>query len=182
MGKISIDKCLTGKRVVLRSRKIDDNAFVFEASQYPGFTDGMAWDAPMTIEEIMPRYYMALEDWIKGDAYSFVIQDNDSLERIGMISIRKKDEDGNWNIGYWTHPERQGKGYMTESVILILEYGFKILGAITIDAQYATWNIASERVLNKAGFIFVERIEEGLLKDGKWIPENRMLIGREELN
>jgi ribosomal-protein-alanine N-acetyltransferase len=179
-GRILIDEKIRTGRLLLRSRIFDDNAFVFEASRYEGFNDGMPWDPPASIEEMYDRYHATLEKWVRGEAYSFVIVDRESEQRVGMISIRKTERDGAWDIGYWTHPELQNRGYMREAVKAILEFGFARLGARSIEAKYATWNVKSERVLLRNGMRFAEFLERGFEKHGAWVQENRVEITREE--
>jgi [ribosomal protein S5]-alanine N-acetyltransferase len=178
--RILIDERLLGKRVFLRSRIFDDNAFVFEATRYNGFNDGMPWEKPKTIAEMTDRYHATLEKWINGDAYSYVILEKGNNSRIGMISIRKTEDDDIWDIGYWTHPEKQRMGYMQEAVSLILEFGFKKLEAKSIQAKYAIWSIASEKVLVKNRMKKIEYIEQGFEKNGEWVKENKMEITKEE--
>jgi ribosomal-protein-alanine N-acetyltransferase len=153
---------------------------IFEATRYEGFNDGMPWDPPETIKEMEERYYLTLENWINGVSYSFVIVEKDKRHRIGMISIRKTDMENKWDIGYWTHPEKQKNGFMKEAASIILEFGFSRLNAISIQAKYATWNIGSEKVLLKIGMKKMEYIERGFQKNGEWVKENRMEIMKEE--
>lgn len=178
--RILLDERLETKRLILRSRIFDDNAFVFEATRYPGFNKGMPWEPPETIEEMYDRYHMTLKKWIDGEAYSFVIVDKDKNQRVGMISIRKTDRENAWDIGYWTHPEMQNMGYMKEAATEILEFGFKRLKAISIEAKYALWNTSSERVLKSIGMKYIEYIAKGFEKNGEWVEENRVEIKYKE--
>ena len=176
--RILIDERLYTKRLYLRSRKMDDNSFVFEATRYDGFNDGMPWNRPNSIEELMERYYISQNAWISGTAYSFVIVNKADEQRVGMISIRVTDKDNIWDIGYWTHPAFQGKGIMTECVSVILEFGFNRLKASSIEAKCATWNKASGRIMEKNGMKNVEYLEKGFEKNGTWVGEYRMEITR----
>ena len=71
-------------------------------------------------------------------------------------------------IGYSLDPSYQGKGIMTQAVGLVCEYGFRVLHLHRIEAGVMPRNIASQRVLEKNGFI-----REGLAKknvhiNGQW--------------
>jgi len=179
INRILIDEKIKTKRLTLRSRIFDDNAFVFEASRYDGFNDSMPWNQPETIQEMYDRYHLTLTNWIIGIAYSLVIIDNEIDQRVGMISIRKTDRANVWDIGYWTHPEFQNKGLMSEAVKAILEFGFNKLNAISIEAKYAIGNKSSEKVLLKSGMEIIEFIEKGFEKNGEWVKENRVEIRME---
>lgn len=100
------------------------------------------------------------------------IESIENAEFLGRITIRKTDELGVWDIGFWMHPEHQGNGYMSEAVQLIIDFGFTQLKANTIQACYALWNKASESVLHSNGFEFVKYLPEGFFKNGKWVEEN----------
>lgn len=55
----------------------------------------------------------------------------------------KDKVEGVWNIEFWTHPEHQRKGYMTEAAVAIVEIGFSVLGADRIQGYHALWNTGS---------------------------------------
>ena len=50
-------------------------------------------------------------------------------------------------------PETFGKGYTTEAIKVVLEYGFEQLDLHSMEAIIDPDNIASERVLQKNGFV-----------------------------
>jgi ribosomal-protein-alanine N-acetyltransferase len=180
--RILIDERLYTKRLYLRSRKLDDNSFVFEATRYDGFNDGMPWNRPESIEEMTEKYYASQNAWINGKAYTFVSVEQATEQRVGMISIRKTDKANVWDIGYWTHPAFQNKGLMTECLSAILEFGFNKLKAFSIEAKYAVWNKASEKVMESNGMKNVEYLEKGFEKNGIWVEEYRMEITRSTWN
>lgn len=72
------------------------------------------------------------------------------------------DEDGVVEIGYGTYPVFQGRGYMTEMVGGLMAWASEQPGVRRIMADTDADNLASQRVLQKNGFRFVEETE-GLL-------------------
>jgi len=78
------------------------------------------------------------------------------------------------------HPLHQRQGFMTEATLALIEYGFLQLEATEIQAAHATWNVASKRVLERAGLHFVKRIPEGFQKNGQWIEEDLHAITRQQ--
>jgi len=132
----------------------------------------MLWDPPTNEEELEKPLEDGRKAWEEGRAFNFTIELLESTEFIGRIGIRQEAEDKVWNVGFWTHPKHQGEGYMSESVERIIEFGFSQLGALRIVACHALWNVASERVLKKAGMTFIRYIPEGYQKKGKWVEEN----------
>ena len=57
-----------------------------------------------------------------------------------------------WQIGYVLIPSERGKGYGTETVQLAVDYLFLSKDTVRIQAQTNPENIASQKVLEKAGF------------------------------
>lgn len=73
-----------------------------------------------------------------------------------LLSLKHKRAE----IGYELHPDYWRKGYVSEAVTCILQYGFSDLGLSRIGAVVFTENDASILLLKKLGF---ER--EGILRD-----------------
>ncbi len=168
---------LETERTRLRKVSLDDIPFVFSASRYPGFCDGMTWSPPDDEEELVAPYERNVATWESGDGYTFTIEARNGRSRLGRIAIRREEGD-HWNVGYWTHPEFQGQGFMTEALIAVLEFGFSTLGAEVVEAGSAEWNTPSRRVLEKVGMSFARYVSEGFRKEGAWISEDLFEITR----
>jgi ribosomal-protein-alanine N-acetyltransferase len=56
-------------------------------------------------------------------------------------------------LGYWVGEPFQGRGYITEAVKLISRFAFTQLNLHRVEAACLPENIASRRVLEKAGFV-----------------------------
>lgn len=174
------DIVLETSRLLLRIVSEGDIPAVFAASQVPGFTDGMLWEPPATTAELRENLLKSLAAWDTGQAFAFSIYQTGDSALVGRIGIRKTETNDVWNLGFWTHPDHQGRGFMTEAAHRIIELGFTELNAHQIEAFYAAWNQASRRVLEKLGMKFMEHRPRGFLKRGKWVPDNRMVISRQE--
>lgn len=171
---------LTSSNLKLRIASLEDIPHIFSATRYKGFNDGMLWDPPENEEECVQPYYNGIRSWEKGLGYGFTIENKISSDFFGRISIRKTKIDHRWNIGFWTHPRHQKTGIMTESVKVILDFGFEKLNAKTIEAAHAIWNKGSEKVLTRNGMKFIRFIEKGYKKNGEWVNENLLAISKEE--
>jgi [ribosomal protein S5]-alanine N-acetyltransferase len=161
-------------RCRLRRSVMEDLPAIFEATTSPGFHAGLDSEAPLRIEDLYEALSENLLAWQEGKLYSFTIADRDSDRLLGRIGINRNKREGIWNLGFWTHPAERGKGYMTESVIAILSFGFERLDAVQIEASYALWNKSSKRVLEKAGMRFVGYIPHAFRKRGRWVEANKM--------
>lgn len=178
--KIPKSTSLETDRLFLRFPARTDIPFIFEASQYEGFTDGMGWEPLTSLEELDGPMERMVKAWEEGKGFQFSIAQKESHQFLGRISIRQTDRSSVWNVGFWTHPKYHGQGVMTEALQAMLAFGFERLSASRIEAEYAVWNEASKKVLEKVGMEFVRRIEEGLWKNEQWVAENRMAIHREK--
>ncbi|MFC8502381.1 GNAT family N-acetyltransferase [Pedococcus sp. NPDC057267] len=68
-------------------------------------------------------------------------------------------EDRSGEMGYTLHPDYWGRGYGTDVATLLLQLGFNALGLERITATCDPQNLASVRVLEKAGLR-----QEGILR------------------
>ena len=140
----------------------------------------MHWEPPEKEEELLKPYENNVNAWAEDRAYCFTIENKATKAFIGRVSIRKQEEECTWDLGFWTHPEQQGNGYMTEVVRGIIDFGFGELKALKVVACHTTWNQASERVLRNNGMSFIRFIPEAFKKNGKWMEENLQGITVEE--
>jgi [ribosomal protein S5]-alanine N-acetyltransferase len=164
------------KRFVLKIPNETEISFVYSATQYRGFNDGMVWEPPKKKEELLESLKSNIEAWENGQTYTFTVIDKETMKLLGRIAIRKTNIENVWKVGFWTHPESQKKGIMTEALNGILKFGFEQLSATQIGATHALWNTGSEKVLTRNGLCFESYEEKGFFKNGKWIPANFLVI------
>jgi ribosomal-protein-alanine N-acetyltransferase len=169
-------------RLLLRIPDTSDIPFIFSAANHPGFTDGLMWEPPEKIAELEESLKKTIKAWENGEGYSFTITKKGFRDLVGRISIRKTDQQHLWNVGFWTHPTSQNQGIISEALQAIMGFGFEELGADKIEACYALWNKASERVLVKSGMEMDRYIEKGFKKKGVWVEENLLSIDKEKWN
>ena len=129
MKEVPLTMTLRRGDLILRPPNRADASLVFSASRVPGFTDGMLWEPPNKIDEVETSLQRSIEAWKRSEDYSFTIFDRSLDESVGRISIRETERDKALSIGFWTHPKYQGRGYMTSSVAIILDFAFGYLQA-----------------------------------------------------
>lgn len=140
----------------------------------------MLWEPPARETELIKLYEKSLQAWQDDQAYCFTIETKVPVQFAGRLTIRKHTERAVWELGFWTHPEQQNNGYMTEAVAAVLKFGFRELMATKIVACHVIWNKSSEAVLKKVGMEFIEHIPKGFQKKGVWMDENRLGITLEQ--
>ncbi|NNG69726.1 GNAT family N-acetyltransferase [Rhizobium laguerreae] len=95
-------------------------------------------------------------------------------EIVGLCSIVRVPHDGNIHIGYGVAPSRQGRGCTTRAIGQLLEWGRNDPRVALISAETGVDNIASQRVLERNGFVQIgERIDA---EDGPLICWQAMTV------
>ncbi len=79
-------------------------------------------------------------------------------------------------IGYWLGEEFWGRGITTEVLIAVTEYAFSHFDLSRLFAHVFEWNVASARVLEKAGYQFEGRLRKSVTKDYQTI--DRLLYAK----
>lgn len=73
---------------------------------------------------------------------------------MGGISMRPVAQFDHADIGYWIGVPYWNQGYASEAARRIIDYGFAELGLHRIYAAYFVHNLASRRVMEKAGMTY----------------------------
>ena len=141
--------------VALSNRKIQDN-----------LRDGLPY--PYT-EQDGADYISSMLSANENDTFAFAITvDNKVVGSIGVFrqeNIHRQTAE----LGYYVAEEYWGKGIMTEAVKQICECVFDKSDIIRIYAEPFAYNIASCRVLEKAGFQYEGTLRSNAVKNGKAI-------------
>ena len=87
----------------------------------------------------------------------------------------------NAEIGYWLAQPFWRKGIMYTAIVQMVDYGFKNWNINRIFARPFGTNIASQKVLEKAGFELEARFGKTIFKNGDYIDELVYAVRRTEL-
>ena len=77
----------------------------------------------------------------------------DGADYIGDLCFKGPVKDHSVEIGYGIQPEYEGKGYATEVVQAMTQWAFGQKDVVFVEAETAPDNKASQRVLEKCGFV-----------------------------
>lgn len=77
----------------------------------------------------------------------------------------------NAEMGYWLAEPYWGKGIITRAISQMVDYGFKNWDITRIYARPYGHNIASQKALEKAGFVLEARLDKTIFKNGEYIDE-----------
>lgn len=103
------------------------------------------------------------------ESLTFAIETIPNAEFMGLLGVKfGKVKNNSAEIWYKIHPTFWNKGYATEIVSAVINYGFETLHLHRIEAGCAVDNVASTRVLEKAGMIREGRKRQVLLLTSGW--------------
>ncbi len=104
-------------------------------------------------------------DWINRyhypNYYNWALYLKRTRQVIGSISVEiQNDQERTCEIGYCISREYWGQGIMTEALRTVMHYLFYEIGYQRIKARHDTLNIASGRVMQKAGMHLEKTINQ----------------------
>jgi [ribosomal protein S5]-alanine N-acetyltransferase len=137
------------------NKKISDN--LTDAFPHP-FTKKDAEDFIVRFTKDDPQKAFAIE--INGEACG-------SIGVFPQTDIHRK----NAETGYWLAEPYWGRGIMSSVVREIIKYGFATFDITRIFARPFGTNVASHRVLEKAGMKLESRFEKTVFKNGQYHDE-----------
>ena len=123
-----------------------------------------------TSREEMSRYIESETDEILRTAYREMLQgcldhpdewawyaiwtiDLKDGTHVGDLSFKGLNANGMVEIGYGVFDGREGRGYATEAVKALTTWALRQPGVLRVEAETAPDNLASQRVLEKCGFV-----------------------------
>jgi [ribosomal protein S5]-alanine N-acetyltransferase len=116
-------------------------------------------------------------------AFTFAVIDPLLELLIGTAAIRIQDTQTLVaDFGYILHSDYWGRGYGTEIAKAMVRFGFEQLGMHRIWATCRPQNIASSRVLEKAGLKYERYLKEHKKIRGSWVDSCLYTITRADFN
>ena len=154
---------LRSSQWLLRPMAGSDHAEVFCGLSHPDVTRhyGVCFETLEASREQM-TWYAELVRSGTGIWWSIRSAEEETfLGAIGLNDIEMVHRRG--ELGFWLLPDHWRKGIMGQVLPLVIDHAFRSIGLHRIQAQVETGNIASARVLQRAGFV-----QEGTLRECEW--------------
>ena len=146
------------ERLLLRKPCADDAPAIFETyAQDPKVTRYLVWKPHKNVQETEQFLLACGQLWRTGKDFAYIItlKENDKL--IGMFGLHPMNL--KIEVGYALARPHWGKGYMTEALCAMIDWAFTQPNIFRVQAFCDVENIASARVMEKAGMT-----REGLLR------------------
>ena len=100
----------------------------------------------------------------------YAIYLDDKTELIGVIGINfNQTKDWEAEIGYWMGKDYRNHGYMTEALKLIIQICFEEFNLIRVYAIHNPTNLASGKVMLKAGMLYEGTLRANVRKGSEYI-------------
>lgn len=145
---------LTTSRLQLRKIEVNDAPELFKLR---GNTELMRY-VPRPLANSADDVTQLINDWLTavdaGNCFHFAITLKEQNIMIGhMLLFNIQPEHSRGEMGYMMAAEHAGKGYTTEALQAVVSFAFGSMEMHSLEAIINPKNIASAKVLQKAGFV-----------------------------
>jgi ribosomal-protein-alanine N-acetyltransferase len=136
-----------------------------------------------SITEVSKTVLRQRRDWKLGRGFVFMVAERERptafVGKIALSGIMRGAMYGAY-LGYWMSSDTQGRGYVTEALAAVLDFGFGPAGLHRVQAAIMPRNARSLRVIEKLGFRKEGYAERYLQIAGKWEDHEIYARTREE--
>lgn len=157
-------------RLVLRPLTLDDaETILFLRSDWRTiqFLDR---DPMRSIQEAREQIMQLNNGFLNSDCIIWGIELKASKALIGTIAYHRLDKPHyRAEMGYMLHPDYWRKGYMSEALKVVIDYGFNDMHCHTLEAQVNPHNEASIQILHKFNFVREAYFKENYLYNGRFL-------------
>ncbi|MBB1140159.1 GNAT family N-acetyltransferase [Myroides sp. WP-1] len=145
---------LETERLILRQTELSDANVIFEMRACAEVMKYIPVPLATKVSET-EDYIQSLQERMENkECINWTITLKETGEMIGTIGFyRMKLQHYRTEIGYMFLPQFYGKGYASEAVLRLLDFGFSTLRFHSIEAVIYPDNIGSIRVVEKCGFV-----------------------------
>jgi ribosomal-protein-alanine N-acetyltransferase len=162
MSSNIFDQKLKTERLILRRLELSDVQDMFEYTSNPDVTKYLEWNHHKDISLTRSFINKAIANY-ENDKTSFLWAIELGVESalIGVVRIYDySHQNRRAEISYILNPRYHGNGYISEAIDMVLRFCFDNLLVGRIQAKCDANNIASEKVMNKAGML-----REGIMRN-----------------
>ncbi len=158
-------------RLILRRFKVEDaNDMFYNWAGDPEVCKYLLWGPHKDVEASRKRILYWINNYEHSNSYIWAIELKSEKKVIGTISVElSNDFTFSCEVGYCIGKYYWSRGIMTEALRAVLHYLFYEIGYQRILAKHDVENIASGRVMQKAGMYFIKmEYRAGVRRDGSY--------------
>ncbi len=161
---------LESERLNYRDFKEIDAQKLFEIRSDKRVMNYMDTIKHQSIDDAKDLIYNIHKSFEEKNGINWVIIEKSSEQLVGYFGFWRLMKDHcRAEVGYALSPEFWGKGYMTEAVDIMLDFGFNELKLHSIEANVNPNNDSSIKLLERSGFRKEAYFRENYLFNGKFI-------------
>lgn len=161
---------LETERLMLRRADLNDIESLFALRSDKETMKYIPRPVATTLEEISEFLKLTDEKISTNEMINWAITLKGNSKMIGTIGYYHiKPEHYRAEIGYMLLPDFQGRGYITEAINQVINYGFNEMKLHSIEALIDPANLASAKVLEKCNFIKEGHFKESEFYNGQFI-------------
>ncbi len=161
------------ERLSLRAMHPIDAEDMYDYASRPEVTKYLLWKEHKSVGYTKDYLFYIGTRYALGDFYDWAIIDRESRRMIGTCGFTRIDAANDCaEIGYVLNPDFHGKGYATEAVKKIIDFGFSELSFNRIEARFMKGNEASLRLMQRVGMTF-----EGYMRDLIFVKGSYRTVG-----
>lgn len=160
---------LTTKRLQLEQVEACDQQFIFEGLSHPDVIlfYGVRYHS---FEETGKQMEWYDKNIMEGTGGAWKIINTLTGDKMGVVAYYShKAEHKKAEIGFWLFPHFWKQGFISEALKPVIDYCQKEKSIHRIEAFVEAGNVASCRVLEKAGFQYEGKMVDCEVKDGRYI-------------
>lgn len=160
---------LSTKRLVLREITESDAEDLFCLQGNAEVMKHIALPLNAVEESVLKiKFYQDL--LAKQEVINWAITLNPNNTLIGVILLKAIDcKNHRAEVGYMVHPDFWRKGIAQEGLECILDFAFNTLNFHSLEAIIDPYNTASEKILEKNGFVKEAHFKENYFLDGQFL-------------
>ena len=162
------------ERLRLREMTLDDLDWYIEHFSLPEIVEGTAFPGPENRDEAMKEFQKYILDiWEQNTGLRWGIELKGKPDLIGSAGLYKWEAEPHRRaeIGYDLNPAYWGKGYMSEALEAVVEYGFEVMNLNRITLLALAYNDHSCRLARRLGFVEEGVMRENTFVDGRFVDD-----------
>ncbi|WP_084292553.1 GNAT family N-acetyltransferase [Pedobacter nyackensis] len=137
---------IIGDKISLRQIQLSDVNDIIEISFYDAIQ-------ATTLQQAIEMQVKINKDYDDGNSIHWGIAENETNKIIGTCGYYRGLDEGSGELGFVLLPQYQGKGFMTASISLAINFGINSIGLKRIYAETTQENKNAIKLLERLNFI-----------------------------
>lgn len=152
---------------VLREQSLDDTSAFFEYYADPAVSKYILAKIPQSLTDAMHEIHYCRNLFYQKTGICWSIANTSDNRMIGAVGLYINNQHDRAEICYDLHKNYWRKGIMRKALQQVMEFAFKKIGLVRIEAITVKENLASMKILERCGFIYEGSLHNYRLFEGK---------------